>query len=145
MRLVVDANILFNFFNHRSKTIEFLLLEYLELFAPEFALKEINKMSDLLKKKCKISNKEFNIMIGDIPLEIYFTPKDQYSMVWDKAEKICGDPDDIDYLALALKLNVPLWSNDKKLAEQQQVEVLSTLDIIQHPKFKKLFVEEKVL
>ncbi len=39
------------------------------------------------------------------------------------------DPDDIHLLALALKLNCPIWSNDKDF-EGLGVEVYSTLDLI---------------
>jgi len=39
------------------------------------------------------------------------------------------DYDDTEYLALAITLNCPLWSNDKALTQQKQVTVLSTQEI----------------
>jgi predicted nucleic acid-binding protein len=40
------------------------------------------------------------------------------------------DPDDIDFTALALKLDCPLWSNDKELKQQTVVKVFSTSELI---------------
>ena len=40
------------------------------------------------------------------------------------------DPKDIDYVALAYKLNCPLWTNDKKLKKLQCIKVLSTEDLL---------------
>ncbi len=48
-----------------------------------------------------------------------------------KAEDMAPDPKDVAYLALALKLKVPIWSNDKVLKEKQAtVRVYSTEEIL---------------
>ena len=41
------------------------------------------------------------------------------SMNWQKAYEICKDVDEKDtpFVALSLELDVPLWTNDKKLGE----------------------------
>jgi len=39
------------------------------------------------------------------------------------------DPDDMAYFALALKLNCAIWSNDKKLKEQDKVKVYNTHEL----------------
>jgi predicted nucleic acid-binding protein len=44
--------------------------------------------------------------------------------------KIKIDPKDINYVALAYKLNCPLWTNDKKLKNLQCIKVLSTEDLL---------------
>lgn len=41
------------------------------------------------------------------------------------------DKDDVDFVALALKLNLPLWSNDSRLKEQSLVKVLSTRELVE--------------
>ena len=48
----------------------------------------------------------------------------------EEAKKICPDRDDVPYFALALKFNIPIWSNDKKLKEQNKIKVYSTQDIL---------------
>jgi len=47
--------------------------------------------------------------------KITFIPLDEIRPFVPKAEAFSPDPADITYLALALKLNIPLWSNDKAL------------------------------
>jgi predicted nucleic acid-binding protein len=40
------------------------------------------------------------------------------------------DPKDIDYVALAYKLNCPLWTNDKNLKKLNSIKVFSTEDLL---------------
>ena len=47
-----------------------------------------------------------------------------------EAEKLTPDPDDMPYFALALKLNCAIWSNDKKLQEQDQIKVYPTPELV---------------
>ena len=48
----------------------------------------------------------------------------------DEAEEISPDPDDVAYIALALKLKCGIWSQDKALKEKQnKVQVYSTEDL----------------
>lgn len=44
------------------------------------------------------------------------------------------DPDDKMYFALALKLNIPIWSNDKELKKQKRVKVYTTEELIEEMK-----------
>jgi len=51
----------------------------------------------------------------------------------DDALEICKsfDPDDAPFIALALKLDIPIWSNDKDLREKQDVvPVVTTAQIV---------------
>jgi len=40
------------------------------------------------------------------------------------------DPKDAQYLALAMKYGIPIWSNDKRLKRQSIVKVFSTEELI---------------
>ncbi|MFQ5531630.1 MAG: PIN domain-containing protein [Candidatus Nanoarchaeia archaeon] len=48
-----------------------------------------------------------------------------------KAQNLINDVDDSPYIALALKTNCPIWSNDKGLKHQSKVKILSTEDLIE--------------
>lgn len=48
-----------------------------------------------------------------------------------QAEEISPDKDDTLYIALAMKLKCPIWSNDKDLKKQSEVKIYSTKDIIE--------------
>ena len=58
-------------------------------------------------------------------------PVSEYKEFKDKADSISPDPNDTQYFALALKLNCPIWSNDKKLKEQSEIKVLNTSELIE--------------
>ena len=60
---------------------------------------------------------------------VEFIPLEEYSSFMKEALAI-PDPDDIDFTALALKLDCPLWSNDKELKQQTVVKVFSTSELI---------------
>jgi predicted nucleic acid-binding protein len=47
-----------------------------------------------------------------------------------KARRISPDPDDVQYFALALKLDASIWSNDKNLKNQNIVKVFSTDELV---------------
>ncbi|HJH25486.1 MAG TPA: hypothetical protein C5S37_01660 [Methanophagales archaeon] len=54
----------------------------------------------------------------------------EYRGFLSDAKTIPPDPDDVDFAALALKLDCPLWSNDKELKQQSVVKIFSTSDLI---------------
>jgi len=58
-------------------------------------------------------------------------PKEEIVVYTAKAEEISPDKKDILYIALALKLNCAIWSNDKQLKEKQkEVHVFSTEELM---------------
>lgn len=71
-------------------------------------------------------------MINFISLESYIS---EFSNIKILAKKFEGKYNevikDIDSLALALKLNAPLWTHDKLLKEQDKIKILTTKEIIE--------------
>ncbi len=130
MILVIDANILFSALIKNSFTSELMLKNNLKLYSPEFILEEFFKYENYILKKTKRTKEEFIEIIHILKEIIIIIPKEDYSCFIKKAEKISPDPNDILYFALALKLNCPIWSNDKKLKEQNKILIYSTKDII---------------
>ena len=47
-----------------------------------------------------------------------------------RAERLAPDPADAPYLALALHLNLPLWSNDSALKKQNATPVYTTQEMV---------------
>jgi predicted nucleic acid-binding protein len=129
MPLVVDANVLFSAFIKNGKSAEVLANNAGELFAPEFILEEFYEHRKEILKKTKRSEEEFRILFFWIEDAINVVPKEEYQDSLELARRISPDPDDVPYLALALKLRIPIWSNDKKLKEQNEVRVYSTHEL----------------
>jgi predicted nucleic acid-binding protein len=68
--------------------------------------------------------------------EIEFVSFEEFEEFYKEAEQISPDPNDVQYFALALKLDGAIWSNDKALKKQFIVEVLSTGEIIKLMEFE---------
>ena len=130
MILVVDTNVLFSFFWQDSFIRQILTSKNIEFFSPEIAVEELKKYSSLIIKKAKISNKEFNSEIVRLKSFVKFIPKNNFHGFTEESQKIAPDKDDTDFLALCLKLNAPLWSNDKELKKQNKIIVLDVKDIL---------------
>jgi len=130
MEFVVDTNVLFTFFWEGSFTRKLLVKQELELFSPEFALEEINLHCDEILKKTGISLEEFKKLRKELAIFVEFIPLEEYSSFMGEASAI-PDPDDVDFVALALKLGCPTWSNDKGLKQQTVVKVFSTSELIE--------------
>jgi predicted nucleic acid-binding protein len=131
MKLVVDANILFSSLIKEGKSAELLLDLSFDLFTPEFILTEFEKHKKTILNKTNRSPEEFEDIFSIIKEMINIIPKEEFVDYLDTAEEITPDPNDVMYLALALKLNCPIWSNDKKLKEQDLVKVYSTSELIE--------------
>ena len=130
MRLVVDANIAISAILSRAgKTSEFLFLEHLELYAPPFLIEEMESHCLEIMEKSALSEMDYRIALAQIFSCIRFVPPSVYISSVALAASISPDIGDTDYLALALHLGCPLWSNDKRLKEQARVQVLSTHEL----------------
>ncbi len=80
-------------------------------------------------KKAAIYEKEFQAVLEDIAVSVHFFPIEEYAPFLRNALDIAPDPNDIDFFALCLKLDLPLWSNDVILKKQNNVAVFSTQDL----------------
>ena len=130
MKLVVDANILFSFFWRDCFTRRVLTGGYFELVAPEFILEEVGKYKGVIMKKVGVDSDEFDRMRRELILYVEFFGLGYYKKFLKEGVKICPDLNDVDYSALALRENVSVWSNNKKLKCQSVVKVLSTEEVI---------------
>jgi len=131
MKLVIDTNILFSFFNENSFTKKLITNPSLNLISPEFSLTKLKKYSELIIKKSKISKKTFEHFLKDLKTFTKFINNKIYLKYLDNAQRIAPDEKDKDFLALSLKENCPLWSNDKELKKQSKIKVFSTKELIE--------------
>ncbi len=130
MKLVIDANILFSALIKDSFTVDIIVCDDIELFAPEFLFDEFLQHKEDILRKARKTTEELHRLLNSIKELIKIISEDNVDDVMDEAERISPDPKDIPYIALALKLEIPIWSNDKELKEQNKVTVYSTEEII---------------
>jgi predicted nucleic acid-binding protein len=135
MELVVNANILFSFFNRESFTRSLIVnaSRYgLKLYTPDFCIDELERDKNRVLKYSKLDDSGFALALSAIDSFITLVLKPEYAKYLSEARKLLPKhPKDIPYLALALAFNIPLWSNEKRLKEQADVEVLNTQDLLE--------------
>ncbi|RLF92059.1 hypothetical protein DRN82_00810 [Thermococci archaeon] len=115
MNVVVDSNILFSIIVSGRKSKAFRLLEEHEitLFAPEEIIFEFRRHTCKLKKFAKdFEYRTFLAfsLVQILPLEFY---SDKIKEAYEVASKF--DEKDTPFIALAMKLNVPIWTGDRKM------------------------------
>jgi predicted nucleic acid-binding protein len=130
MQFVVDANILFAALIKNSLTAEILLDDFVLFYTPEFIFEEFSKHKGEILEKTKRTHEEFEFVYQTLRSHVKVVPKEEYVDMLETAKKISPDPGDVPYFALALKLKIPIWSNDKRIREQNEVKVYSTRDLI---------------
>ena len=127
MELVGDTNIVFSLFKKSSFTNKFLKEQDIKLFAPAQLIKQLHKYSDDVCSKAKISKQTFLKDISLLPELIEF--KEPSSLFKHKASKLISHKSDVSFLALALELNIPIWSNDDHFKEQSEIPVFKTHEL----------------
>jgi predicted nucleic acid-binding protein len=100
------------------------------LYSPEYALEEINIHAREICSKANITSQQFKDIKLELAEYVHFIPFQEYASVITEIDGLITDSDDIDFLALAFKLNVPLWSNDFALKKQSIIIVLSTKELL---------------
>lgn len=133
MKLVIDTNILFSFFKVYSYTRKLISnpVLNLELYSPKFTLKELEKYFEEINRKTKMNIGTFEFLKRFLPMFIKFVPLEEYRDFLEQAAKelITIDPNDVDFLALSLKLNCPIWSNDPHFKKQSLIKAFSTKEL----------------
>lgn len=129
MEFVVDANTLFSALIKISATSDLIVDNSLMLYSVEFLFTEFEKYKDLIKEKTERTDEEFKRFMEIIERRIKLIPYEEFEPFMEEAEKISPDPKDTQYFALALKLKCGIWSNDKKLKQQDKIKIYSTEEI----------------
>ena len=128
---MADANIIFSALIKKGLTSEILFDNTFEFYSSDYLFQELREHENILLKKTERNRKEFNNLILLLKNVIWVINKKDYQAFFELAKKHCPNTDDIPYLALAIKLNCPIWSNDKRLASQNKVKIFATAAILE--------------
>ena len=136
MELVADANVLFAAFIKDGTTRRLLLTQTpypLKLYTTPFILEETYKHRKLLAEKTGLDES----MVVELVLElisasgIEIIKKEELRRFKNESERISPRRDDAQYFAVALYKNCKIWSNDKPLAKQSRIGVVSTAELLE--------------
>ena len=131
--LVIDANIVVSALLKNSFTTRLLLFHPdTKLVAPELLRDEIVRHAIELSNRLRVSEFQLIELLDDLLKEadIELTSSEQFTEFLPMAAETSPDLEDAAYIALALKLDCPLWSNDKALQQQNGVKVYSTHELV---------------
>lgn len=132
MFLVVDANILFSFFNPNSArraVIEASNRLGFRLISPDFAFDELAGDKGRIQKYSGINELEFILFLSLLEKKIESVPKSEYDKFLPKAKELAPHKKDAPYFALALSLNCAIWSDENSFKEQDEVRVFNTKEL----------------
>ena len=130
MDLVIDANIIFAALIKDDFTRFLLFRENITLCAPEFIFTEIEKYSKEIYRKSGRTHEELENVLNVLIRRIHIIPKEEIIQFIAHTKTISPDPKDVPYMALPLKRKIPIWSNDKKLKNNQKTITVYTTEEI---------------
>jgi len=134
MRFVVDVNVVisslmkdgisFKVFSLNS------ILQKFEFIAPDFFMSEISKHKEELLHKSKLPEEVFFDTMDFLFEQINIVPAEEFKEFVPQAEKVLSNHmKDVPYVALALKLDCPIFSGDKILKNLSPVKVCSPREL----------------
>ena len=139
MKIVVDTNIIFSGLLNPSGTISDLLLNSsntFDFYSPTYLLDELENHKKKLIKISGLSDKELNYLQRNLFKKIDLIDLESIrESTWEKAIELTKEVDEFDapFLALALELESPLWTGDKKLIKRlskKGIDWIFTTEII---------------
>lgn len=134
MQWVVDANILIAGFLRSATTRELLLDERLSLWSPEHGVTEVERVlaSPRLRRRLGgLTKQDVEALLAHLTSRMHLVSAAAYQHLMPAALRYAPHSEDAPYLALALHLDAPLWSNDEELAAQAAVSVHTTTSVLQ--------------
>lgn len=139
MKIVVNTNIIFSGLLSPSGTISDLLLNSsntFDFYSPTYLLDELENHKKKLIKISGLSDKELNYLQRNLFKKIDLIDLESIrESTWEKAIELTKEVDEFDapFLALALELESPLWTGDKKLIKRlskKGIDWIFTTEII---------------
>ncbi len=129
MKLVADANVLLACVLGGRATLVLSHPSIEEIFTTESTLAEVQEYAVVLARSRKLSLDTLLLAVAALPVSL--AEPEIYAHKRAQARKLVGlrDPDDIEILALALHLKLPLWSNDNDF-EESGIQQYTTAELL---------------
>jgi predicted nucleic acid-binding protein len=129
VKIAADANVLLSSVIGGRARLVLNHPEIDEVVTTEATFAEVREYALLLGRKKKLVPDALLFAVATLPVSI--VSPEVYQSAMAEARKLIGgrDPDDIEILALALHLKIPLWSNDNDF-ESCGIERFTTAQIL---------------
>ncbi len=114
--VVVDSNILFRILISQGDILEIIFNPKTKLYAPFKLKEEFEKHKKELIQKTRLSEDNFEKLVGLIFKKISFIPIEQYETFIESARRLLKNHlKDEDFVALALSLKTKIWTYEDLL------------------------------
>jgi predicted nucleic acid-binding protein len=125
VNLAVDANVLLSAVIGGRARLALNHPSIGEAFTTQRTFSEVEEYSTVLAKQKRLPVDVVLLAVAALPVTIL--NRSRYSANMPEAARLIGhrDPDDVELLALALHMHIPLWSNDKDF-EHVGIELFTT-------------------
>lgn len=130
MLVIIDANVLISILLSSSKKQDLLFSDKIEVVSPDFILFELGRNWKEISEKSNIAEKELELALFLVREQIETYSLKDFSDKMLEAKEICPHKKDVEYFALALKLNCPIWSEEERLKKQNKIKVFSTKELL---------------
>lgn len=135
MFIVVDVNVVLSSLLGKGNSFNVFALNNLfnkfNFVAPEFLLTELEKHKEEILKRSRLSKDIFDGTLNLVLGQVTFISKSDFSEFLPEAKKLLSvHLKDVQYLALSLKLDCPVFSGDKAFKKIFPSKVLSPKEML---------------
>ncbi|MBI4686987.1 MAG: PIN domain nuclease [Nitrospirae bacterium] len=127
-KLAADANVILSAVAGKA-ALRVFLKEDIKITTTQFNIDEVREYLHIISKQYGLSEEVLESQLKLLPIKIF--PRHFYDAFIQKATgKMAGrDEDDIELLALSMRLKAPVWSNDNDF-RHSGVEVFTTAKLL---------------
>lgn len=131
MNLAADANVLLSALIGGRARLVLTHPQVREVFTTEHTFSEVEEYAPILARQKRLPSDLLLLAMAALPVTIVV--RAQYAKNIAEATKRIGhrDPEDIELLALALHLQIPIWSNDRDF-EGLNVDLFTTARLLRY-------------
>lgn len=128
-KLAVDSNVLLSAVIGKA-ALKVLIHPSLDAITTDFNLKEVEEYLPYLAHKYRLDQKLLLLQLRMFPIVAF--AEQEYQDCIPRAKQLVGtrDPDDVHLMALALKKDAAIWSNDKDFRDLP-IQVYNTAQILE--------------
>ena len=131
MKILIDTNRIIAALSKQGTTRDILFDNFFEFVTPDYTIDEIKEHRDELKKKIKLTDEEFEILVALFFERITIIPESEFKQCFHECKNDISDPDDIPHLAACLATRAEgIWAHDPHFLEQHKVKVFTDIDML---------------
>lgn len=134
MKFVIDTNVLISALLKDSASRKLIIELNEDFYSPDFLEEEIEKHKETILEKSGLEKVELDNILTLLLDNILVVAEETYETELGEAKDHLQDTDvkDVPFLAVAIKKNAFIWSDDQDFEEQDSIEVWKTEDMIDH-------------